>query len=51
MDTERAMVEALERQFYEILNPLKDSKISALKYVQSRDVKMGLSYPFTSKPV
>uniref|UniRef100_A0A0D3EGF9 Uncharacterized protein n=1 Tax=Brassica oleracea var. oleracea TaxID=109376 RepID=A0A0D3EGF9_BRAOL len=37
VDTERAMVEALERQFYEILNPLKDSKISALKYVQSRD--------------
>ncbi|XP_009122050.1 uncharacterized protein LOC103846803 isoform X1 [Brassica rapa] len=34
VDTERAMVEALEKQFYEILNPLKDSKISALKYVQ-----------------
>ncbi|KAF3563116.1 hypothetical protein DY000_02019333 [Brassica cretica] len=33
VDTERAMVEALERQFYEILNPLKDSKISALKYL------------------
>ncbi|KAG5377066.1 hypothetical protein IGI04_041662 [Brassica rapa subsp. trilocularis] len=43
VDTERAMVEALEKQFYEILNPLKDSKISALKYVQ-RLTKKGTYY-------
>ncbi|WZZ22695.1 hypothetical protein YC2023_124082 [Brassica napus] len=45
VDTERAMVEALERQFYEILNPLKDSKISALKYVQRLTKKGTYSVP------
>lgn len=44
-DTERAMLEALEKQFFEVLNPLKDSKISALKYVQRLTKKGTYSVP------
>ncbi|XP_056846428.1 uncharacterized protein LOC108835716 isoform X2 [Raphanus sativus] len=44
-DSERAMLEALEKQFFEVLNPLKDSKISALKYVQRLTKKGTYSVP------
>ncbi|VVB06878.1 unnamed protein product [Arabis nemorensis] len=33
-DEERAIVEALEKQFSEVLSPLKENKIIPLKYVQ-----------------
>lgn len=32
-DVERAIIETLEKQFSEVLSPLKESKIPALKYV------------------
>lgn len=41
-DAERAVAEALEKQFSEFLSPLKESKISPLKYVQ-RLTKKGTS--------
>ncbi|VVB09773.1 unnamed protein product [Arabis nemorensis] len=41
-DAERALIEALEKQFSEVLSPLKESKIFALKYVQ-RLTKTGTS--------
>lgn len=45
MDTERAMLEALEKQFSEVLNPLKDSKITVLKYVQTLTKKGTYAVP------
>ncbi|EOA22210.1 hypothetical protein CARUB_v10002794mg [Capsella rubella] len=33
-DVERDIIEALEKQFSEVLSPLKESKVSAMKYVQ-----------------
>ncbi|CAN8299058.1 unnamed protein product [Cochlearia groenlandica] len=46
-DTERAMVEALEKQYSEVLSPLTDNKISALKYVH-RLTKKGTSNLYTA---
>nr|VDD34137.1 unnamed protein product [Brassica oleracea] len=45
VDTERAMLEALEKQFSEVLNPLKDSKITVLKYVQTLTKKGTYAVP------
>lgn len=41
-DVERSIIEALEKQFSEVLSPLKESKVSPLKYVQ-RLTKTGQS--------
>ncbi|ESQ40995.1 hypothetical protein EUTSA_v10015247mg [Eutrema salsugineum] len=45
-DSERVMIEALEKQFSEILSPLKDSKTCPLKYVQ-RLTKIGTSHLYS----
>ncbi|KAL0888189.1 hypothetical protein Bca101_012172 [Brassica carinata] len=44
-DTERLMLEALEKQFSEVLSHVKDNKISALKYVQRLTKKGTYSVP------